>query len=451
LNNWETVKLKEVFKHKKRNILINDTEEYKLCRVQVRRKGVLLREKQKGKSIKTKKQQVCKAGDFIVAEMDAKFGGYGFIPAELDGAIVSSHYYLFELDKSKMIEEYFQTLINTDFIQNQIEAKGSTNYSSIRAWEFLEYNIPLPSLKVQKKIAHRFMMFFNFKSELGKDTNKQMEIIKKLRQSILQEAIEGKLTFDWRKENPVRKGDPDYDAEALLMAVAKHKEKSIKDKTIKDGTQTSVSKTNRTTKIPKNWKYCKGNNIFFVTKLAGFEYTKYINLKESGEIPVVRAQNVKPLVLDKTNLLYIDKSVSLLLERCALTKPCLLVTFIGAGIGDVALFSEKERWHLAPNVAKMEPLDEQFVNLKYMIYFLLSSDGQKEMLKHIKATAQPSLSMGTIRDIDYIIPPKAEQDIIVERIERLMDGVNMIQREVIQRQEQSNLLINAVLKEAFNN
>ncbi|MEZ4953681.1 MAG: hypothetical protein R2825_08895 [Saprospiraceae bacterium] len=31
--------------------------------------------------------------------MDAKFGGYGFVPDELEGAVMSSHYFLFEVTK----------------------------------------------------------------------------------------------------------------------------------------------------------------------------------------------------------------------------------------------------------------------------------------------------------------------------------------------------------------
>ncbi len=99
MSEWQKVKLGEVLTHKKYSIKIDDDTEYKLCRVRLHRRGVLLRGKQFGHEIKTKKQQVCKSGDLIVAEMDAKFGGYGFIPDELDGAIVSSHYYLYELDK----------------------------------------------------------------------------------------------------------------------------------------------------------------------------------------------------------------------------------------------------------------------------------------------------------------------------------------------------------------
>ena len=51
-----------------------------------------------GAEIKTKRQQRVQAGDLLVAEIDAKVGGFGIVPAGLAGAIVSSHYFLYEVD-----------------------------------------------------------------------------------------------------------------------------------------------------------------------------------------------------------------------------------------------------------------------------------------------------------------------------------------------------------------
>ena len=228
MGEWKTVKLAEVLRYRKGNILINNDEEYSLCRVQLHRRGVVLREKKIGSQIKTKKQQVCRAGDLVVAEMDAKFGGYGFIPNHLEGAIVSSHYYLYELDKNKITQQYFEILIKTDFIQNQIEAKGSTNYSSIRAWEFLDYEIPLQSIALQNIIAAKYLKHSRFKEDLGIELNAQLNYLSQLRQQILQEAIEGKLTAKWRAQHPdLISGD--NHASKLLEKIKAEKERMQKE------------------------------------------------------------------------------------------------------------------------------------------------------------------------------------------------------------------------------
>ncbi|RLD57789.1 MAG: restriction endonuclease subunit S, partial [Bacteroidetes bacterium] len=129
----------------------------------------------------------------------------------------------------------------------------------------------------------------------------------------------------------------------------------------------------------------------------------------------------------------------------------LLVTFIGAGIGDVARFHEKERWHLAPNVAKLEPFEgcEDMMNLKFINYFLMSDNGRAEIFKHVKATAQPSLSMGTIRDIDLPLPPLSEQKAIVEKLDKLMAYCDQLEESIKNSQSQNEMLLQQVLREAL--
>ncbi|WP_196888873.1 restriction endonuclease subunit S [Aureivirga sp. CE67] len=324
--------------------------------------------------------------------------------------------------------------------------KGAANVTlTIKKIKSVE--ITIPSIERQLEIIE-LEKNNSIIQTLNNEISSQKHLLTQLKQSILQEAIQGKLTEDWRKQNPDT--EP---ASELLKRIKAEKAQLIKDKKLKKGNTIKhpISLIDNV-KIPNNWKWCKADDILFITKLAGFEYTKHISLQTEGEIPVIRAQNVRPIDIDKKKLLYIDKKTSLLLDRCSLTKQCLLVTFIGAGIGDVATFNEKNRWHLAPNVAKMEPFIkcEEMVNVKYLNYFLLSFVGQKEIFKHIKATAQPSLSMGTIRDIDFPIPPIEEKNEIVKRIDVLMQHCQTLEEEIKTSEANAQMLMQAVLKEAFD-
>lgn len=265
------------------------------------------------------------------------------------------------------------------------------------------------------------------------------ENVTELCKAILQLAVMGKLV----PQDPL-----DRPASELLQEIEKEKEKLVKEKKLKIGQLTNDTKEiNENIKIPSSWIWVKGVDLFFITKLAGFEYTEHINLLDFGEVPVIRAQNVKPFGLNIDHLKYIDLKTSKLLERCALTKTALLVTFIGAGIGDVALFDFQERWHLAPNVAKMEPFSgcENKVNPKYITYFLNSPIGRNEIFKHLKSTAQPSISMGTIRDIDYPLPPLNEQHRIVAKIDQLMALCDNLEKQIDEANSKQTNLLNAVM------
>jgi type I restriction enzyme, S subunit len=141
--------------HRKTFIEIDDLETYNRCRVQSHARGVVLRDSLPGAEVKTKRQQICRENDLLVAEIDAKVGGYGIVPPELDGAIVSSHYFLFAINAAELNIRYLDYYLRTAQFFEQVRAKGSTNYAAIRPIDVLGYLIPLPPLDEQRRIVAR--------------------------------------------------------------------------------------------------------------------------------------------------------------------------------------------------------------------------------------------------------------------------------------------------------
>jgi len=387
-----------------------------------------------------------KQGDLVISGINVAKGAMGIYEGTED-VVATIHYSSYTFDKDKINVEYFKRFLKSaEFIRLLNEQIKGGIKTEIKPKHILPLEIYLPDITTQNEIVSKFEKIETDMQDLDTEVQYQQALLKKLRQSILQEAIEGKLTYEWREQNPDIES-----ASVLLEKIKQEKEQLIKEKKLKKSKAINNSKNNRIVDIPLNWVWAKGDELFFITKLAGFEYTKHMKLQDYGEVPVIRAQNVRPFHIKKDNLKYIDMDTSLKLYRCSLTKPALLITFIGAGIGDVALFNEKERWHLAPNVAKQEVFQgcEKFISLKFINYFLMSDYGRKELFKHVKATAQPSLSMGTIRDIDYPLPPYEEQKEIVKKIEKLFAVCDALDKEVQSSKKSSEELMQAVLKEAF--
>ncbi len=249
---------------------------------------------------------------------------------------------------------------------------------------------------------------------------------KKLRQKILDLAIRGKLVPQDPNDEP---------ASVLLERIKAEKERLIKEgnnKRSKKSAKTSDTPhyENVPFEVPSSWVWTNIEELFFVTKLAGFEYTDYLTkdaISSNNEIPIVRAQNVRMGHFVENTNEAISEALSQLLERSALTKECLLMTFIGAGIGDTCIFPALKRCHLAPNVAKIEPYSGK-IDLRYALYYLMSDLGQLGVRGISKSTAQPSLSMATIRSLDVALPPLAEQRRIVTEIEKWFSLIDQIEQ-----------------------
>lgn len=392
---------------------------------------------------KGEEYKIIEKGCFAYNPYRVNIGSIAYHNEEVKG-LISPAYVIFKT-KPKSIKDnlLFKFLKSAEGLR-QIRFHGrGTVRQALRFEDLCKIEISLPTFEEQEKLISNIEKT-EFESNLiSSELTHQLDLIKQLRQAFLREAMQGKLVKStYTKET----------GQQLLAKIKAEKAQLIKTKKLKAGLASSQS-INLIDDyiIPNNWTWCKADEIFFITKLAGFEYSKNIRLMPSGEIPVIRAQNVRPLEIKKTNLLYIDRQTSLLLDRCALTKKCLLVTFIGAGIGDVSTFNEKERWHLAPNVAKMEPFIgcEDLLNVKFINFFLMSDIGQIELFKHVKATAQPSLSMGTLRDIDIPIPSKLEQDQIVAKLEELMAFCDGLEQSIKESQGYNEKLLQQVLREAL--
>ena len=162
---WPIVPLGEVVDYRKEFITIDDLQTYRRPRIQLHAQGIILRDEIPGAMIKTKKQQIVKAEDFLVAEIDAKVGGFGIVPDNLEGAIVSSHYFLFRHRPARLDNRFLGWFIKTPSFRQQVEAQGSTNYAAIRPADVLSYEIPLPPLDEQHRIVARIEEFASKISE----------------------------------------------------------------------------------------------------------------------------------------------------------------------------------------------------------------------------------------------------------------------------------------------
>ena len=146
----------------------------------------------------------------------------------------------------------------------------------------------------------------------------------------------------------------------------------------------------------------KIGEIATVTKLAGFEFTKYINYQEEGDIIMLRGLNCKNghLVLD--DIKWIDQAISDALPRSKLYKGDILMTYAGT-IGDVAMVDKDNTYHLAPNVGKISINNTNEINPVFLTQLFLNTHDY--IMSFASQVAQASINMQKIRDFDYYFPP----------------------------------------------
>lgn len=163
----------------------------------------------------------------------------------------------------------------------------------------------------------------------------------------------------------------------------------------------------------------KLGDIADITKLAGFEFTKYIKYNESGEIIALRALNLRNGRLDLTDIKRIDRSVSEGLTRSKLFANDILLTYTGNGYGDCALIEENNKYHLAPNICKLTPNVDK-VDPYYLYLAIRNPSFRVLMSNYVTGSGQPTIPMKTIRVLEVECP---ELD-IQQKIASLMRSID---------------------------
>ena len=158
---------------------------------------------------------------------------------------------------------------------------------------------------------------------------------------------------------------------------------------------------------------CILDDIADVTKLAGFEFTKYVTYNEHGSIIALRGLNCKDgrLILDDVK--FIDNSNLKMLKRSKLYINDILFTYVGT-VGETAIITENDKYYLAPNVARIRLKTNQF-NAIYLQELLNKNKFKQKIISPLIATSsQPALTIENIRLFKLKLPNIYEQTKVAE-------------------------------------
>lgn len=352
-------------------------------------------------------------------------------------------------------------------IENKIIELGTGSVFKAISKNALEnLSIPISSVKETEKIVSKIEELLSKLEEAEKGLEKAKKSLKIYRLVLLDQAFSGKLTERWRKENIIevtaeqliadieneRQAKYESDLSEWEHSIIKWKKKGEGQKPSRPTKPIIPDKptdeqTYRKWELPQEWQWTQLGYISFVTKLAGFEYTEYVKYTEKGDLPVIKAENAghdgfKKTIYSKV----VAKSVEHL-KRTNLNGNELIIVFVGAGVGNVATIPPGHKFFLGPNIAMARPYSG--IYNKFLEHFYQSPKGRKLLLASAKAVAQPSLSMGNIRQTPIAIPSKEEQIQVVQIIENRFTLTSNLEKTIENVLYEIKALRHSILKKAF--
>lgn len=314
-----------------------------------------------------------------------------------------------------------------------------TSKLAINKTNFGNYRIPYIEITKQKEFKNKLINVAERKDKLTNMNEEQLDLLQALRQQFLQDAISGKLSEQWRKENPDVES-----AEILLEKIKGEKEKLIKEGKIKKQKPLPpISKEEMPFELPKDWIWCRLGEII--------EYSE--NLDIHRYLPQNSIVNYVDIdSIDNTNQTIKEikqRSVNELSTRArrVLKKGYILYSTVRPYLRNIAFIDQElENFIGSTGFNVFRPLQINFI---YIFNYLLTSYVNETFKELMVGFNSPSITNEQFEKILFPLPPFAEQQHIVEHIGSLFTMLDRIKELNINNQNNIDLLNKVVLKEMF--
>ena len=296
---------------------------------------------------------------------------------------------------------------------------------NISRTKIINYLFPIPSLNEQERIVDKIKEILPLIEEYGINEEKlnklNSEFPDKLKSSILQEAIQGKL---------VPQDSNDESASVLLERIKDEKERLIKEKKIKRNRNESfiykknghfyekIGKKGEPVcideeipfEIPSSWQWCRLNTI--CTKITDGSHNP--PPKKDFGIPVLSVKNINQNEIDFNSIYRFtdDEGFNKENPRTNICKCDIILGIVGS-IGEVAIYKSNKKVIAQRSVA--------IIKTEIYNYFLASVFEsilfKKYAKTYSKGTAQRGLYLKTLKEFLVPVPPLNEQKRIVSLLE----------------------------------
>ena len=296
------------------------------------------------------------------------------------------------------------------------DSKNAVKGKTLNATSISNLIIPLPPLAEQKRIVEKIEELMPLIDEYGKAEEQlsklNSEFPDKLRKSILQQAVQGKLT----ERDPAN--EP---ALELLKRIRDTKKKLVaKGEVYREKELTSILDDDMPFDLPHSWCWCKlGEITKLITKGSSPSWQGVSYTTQEKGILFVTSENVgvNEMLLEKRK--YIEAKFNEMHHASILQKGDLLTNIVGASIGRTALFQEEiDNANINQAVCIIRLIDTTLT--QYLLMYLNSSTAIGFMVNKSVESARANLSLTAVTNLMVPLPPLAEQKRIVKRVEELL-------------------------------
>jgi type I restriction enzyme S subunit len=431
----------DFLKRIRRPINLDPDREYKLVTIKMNHNGVVLRGLKKGADIKSNMFEV-KAGDFILSGIDARNGAFGIVPNELDGAIVTADFWYFHIDEKIINKELFLELTSTTWFDGicKMGSDGTTQRIRLQKDKFFNQEINLPIPNEQNRLLEKIKTIKLKQNNLRIKSVEQKELVVKLSESILDEAIKGQLSISWNGQV--------QSASDLFKSIQEEKQRLIDAKHIKrEKPLIVINEKDKPFCLPKGWIWCRLGDLCTKTG-SGSTPTGGKSAYIAKGIKFIRSQNVYSDGLRLTEVAYISEDINKKMKGSQVKPNDLLLNITGGSIGRCSIVDKDfEDGNINQHVAIIRPVLSNLIRFLHIV--ICSPYFQNEILNVQTGAGREGLPKNKMDNILVPLPSCEEQEFINEKVKNVNQFYLDLEQELLRSQNAIEKLIQSVISEAF--
>ncbi len=317
--------------------------------------------------------------------------------------------------------------------------KAGTSKEAIGLTSFGKYQLPYLDIHTQIEIKRRFVNSEKTKSSIDVELNRQISLIKKLRQQLLQDAVQGKL---------VEQNNNDEPASELLKRIKVEKRKQIEERKIKGPKEISpVKESDEPFQIPVSWIWCRLGEIAFITSGSTPSQAAFV----SEGIPYLKMYNLRNQEID---FLYKPQFIkeevhSGQLKRCRAYPGDILMNIVGPPLGKIAIIpADLPECNFNQAAVLIRPYLKE---MNYYISWYLNEMSEINYIDTKGIAGQTNISVTQAHNMRIALPSLKEQKRIVYKLDKLMQNCDALEESINQSAAYNEKLLQQVLREALRN
>ena len=359
-----------------------------------------------------KKSRAVHIGDFVLSN-SMSFGRPYIL--KINGAVHDGWLIISDYDQV-FNKDFLYYLLLSSFVKKQfsIAATGSTVKNLNRERVANTIGV-IPPLEEQKRIVAKIEKLMPLVDEYAESYNRLQKIDNefedKLKQSVLQYAMEGKLV----KQNP-----SDEPASELIKKIENEKAELVKEGKIKKSKKLpAITDDEKPFDIPDSWEWVRLDTVLDVRD-GTHDTPKYVK----NGIPLITSKNISNGHLDFSNIKYIsEKDFTEINKRSNVEKGDIIFAMIGS-IGNPVIVDTDRKFGIK-NVALLKNINHS-LDMNFVLHYLYLLENL--WIKNASGAVQKFISLKKIRSSLIPFPPLEEQRRIVEKVEELQSSISNLSK-----------------------